>query len=849
MGGQNVSEGWDFDLTPDPRVLVALTQTPLAPLDALCELIDNSLDSFAYARLRGQAVDYPLIAVDLPGPSELDRPDALIRIRDNGPGLPARTAEMALKAGYSGNKNPYDSLGLFGMGFNISTGKLGIRTRFMTLETGSTEAVDVEIDLMKLVEQHDFRVHAKAVKPPPEFLHGTIIEISQFWPAGNANSGFVRSLINYGKPTIRREIGRRYATILRRNDVRIVVNGDPCESHEHCVWSASRSVERQGWGQIPARFDLDQVLGTQLRCTECNTLLAPGMAECPTCESASSRTIEERVHGWVGIQRFDDQTRFGIDLIRNGRAIRIGEQEAFFSFEDDLKRKIKDYPIDSSYGRIVGELHLDHVPVDFLKQDFQRNTAEWRTALDYLRGRSSLQPQHWPDGQRNESPVSKLFQGFRRVRVAGARDMYMGYWDTETGRPKRVSRDVEKEYYEKFTERVPGYRDDAEWWKLVEQADHKPVEELVECPQCHSDNLRSAEVCAVCEHILIGKTCVNPDCTKEIAVSVLICPHCEQSQIPEIEEPWLCPVCSQLNGSDDESCGQCGSPRGTASPGSREYLAESSDKDDDLSVPGCSIRLADGTNSAPTDVDVYITRGPIVPAWGQPAVPIVVFKGEKIEVFLDRSHVLFRTYRVRPEEAVASEVAQYLYVLNQRLVERYPSFHSLSNISWQVIQQRWAETLEDSPDRVSEDIRSLFELIREKLPRLVEGRAEDLFDELTEVQKRALLENMLGEGVDPAKLGDMRPTGEFLWYIDELTAVDMFRRYPAIFFDGAIWSNAYESLPELEDALVVDVQAHVRSIFLNCLEDCAAFLRYRVPEGIITHRARASVEFLTQKLA
>lgn len=28
----------DFDLTPDPRVLIALTHTPLQPLDALCEL-------------------------------------------------------------------------------------------------------------------------------------------------------------------------------------------------------------------------------------------------------------------------------------------------------------------------------------------------------------------------------------------------------------------------------------------------------------------------------------------------------------------------------------------------------------------------------------------------------------------------------------------------------------------------------------------------------------------------------------------------------------------------------------------------------------------------------------------
>lgn len=34
-----------FDFTPDPKVLIALTHTPMQPLDALCELIDNAMNS------------------------------------------------------------------------------------------------------------------------------------------------------------------------------------------------------------------------------------------------------------------------------------------------------------------------------------------------------------------------------------------------------------------------------------------------------------------------------------------------------------------------------------------------------------------------------------------------------------------------------------------------------------------------------------------------------------------------------------------------------------------------------------------------------------------------------------
>jgi hypothetical protein len=49
-----------FDFTPDPKVLLALTRTPMQPLDALCELIDNAIDSFAIAKIQGIVIDNPL---------------------------------------------------------------------------------------------------------------------------------------------------------------------------------------------------------------------------------------------------------------------------------------------------------------------------------------------------------------------------------------------------------------------------------------------------------------------------------------------------------------------------------------------------------------------------------------------------------------------------------------------------------------------------------------------------------------------------------------------------------------------------------------------------------------------
>jgi hypothetical protein len=191
------------------------------------------------------------------------------------------------------------------------------------------------------------------------------------------------------------------------------------------------------------------------------------------------------VSGWLGIQRFDHETEFGVDLIRNGRAIRVWEKAAFFEYTDELKQTTKDYPIDGVFGRIVGEICINHVPVDFLKQDFQRSSAEWQRAMQYLRGDSSLQPKK--DGaSQNQSPMFRLYQGYRRVRDIGRKDMYMGFWTADG--PRRISRDVEKELYARFRNREPGYFDDTEWWKLVEQADQPPLEEFVQCPACLADN-------------------------------------------------------------------------------------------------------------------------------------------------------------------------------------------------------------------------------------------------------------------------------------------------------------------------------------------------------------------------
>ena len=55
-----------LNLTPDTKVLIALTHTDIKPLDALCELIDNAIDSFSSAKLQVVIITNTCIRIYLP---------------------------------------------------------------------------------------------------------------------------------------------------------------------------------------------------------------------------------------------------------------------------------------------------------------------------------------------------------------------------------------------------------------------------------------------------------------------------------------------------------------------------------------------------------------------------------------------------------------------------------------------------------------------------------------------------------------------------------------------------------------------------------------------------------------
>ena len=98
----------------------------------------------------------------------------------------------------------------------------------------------------------------------------------------------------------------------------------------------------------------------------------------------------------MGIQRYLHKTDYGIDFLRNGRKVLMYDKSAFDWVDPDgLGGPEREYPIDSprNEGRIVGGNPFGHhVPVNYMKTNFEFDSADWKTVLRVIRGESPFRP-------------------------------------------------------------------------------------------------------------------------------------------------------------------------------------------------------------------------------------------------------------------------------------------------------------------------------------------------------------------------------------------------------------------------------------------------------------------------
>jgi hypothetical protein len=466
-----------FDLTPSPKLLDLLGRIPFKGWQCVAELVDNSVDAIINkgADLR---VENKTIEVSIPTRAKLLSNEPMV-VEDWGVGMSDQQLEKAVRAGFS-NKSTGESLGLFGMGFNVATARLANTVEVWTSTADAKTEIGVRIDLREM-KKHGSFIRPRLARPKnPSKVSGTRIEIYDFKPDAQ----------NLLKPQeIVREIGRTYSSqIFESHGIKILVNGTQIKPFRFCVWSAERAVRYKD-DEVPAIIEIDQKLAEELFCENCFTWVEfPAetslQMECPNCQSTGSivrKTVQ--LSGWVGIQRYTDTEHFGIDISRNGRVLSRLDR-SFFSWNKNNSndwRLNPEYPRDTPHagGRIVGQIEANFVVPKYTKDDFEREDKHWLKAVDYLRGEGPFQPDlaEQRNYTRNRSPLGRLFSAYRKPSPPGAKTLIFGKVD---GSADYITpRNWAQKFYQGETE----YLSDTLWWKRVSEADlHTEVQGKKEEP-------------------------------------------------------------------------------------------------------------------------------------------------------------------------------------------------------------------------------------------------------------------------------------------------------------------------------------------------------------------------------
>ena len=447
-----------LDITPTPRILRTLGEIPFQTWQCVAELIDNSIDAFLSDKTAIPEEDERKIVVTWASDS-VATDDRAIEVTDNACGMSIEQLQNAVRAGYSSN-DPVGNLGLFGMGFNISTARLGEVTTIMTTRRGDSDWVGIKIDFQKLIDtrRFDAPIIHMAKSNPAE--HGTKITISRL------RHGILTELPNK-ENEIRQRLEAIYASLLNNQEIAIYVKGRQLRPRNHCVWSESRYV-RYSDQNVSARMMIDRNLGDALFDLSRNCYLTADEAEQYYVDQQEGRDLPahiiergKRLTGWLGIQRYADPNDFGIDFIRNGRKILISDK-SLFQYENPITgQKELQYPLElgtSVGGRIVGELHVDYLLPTYQKNDFDRSDNSWAQTVEAICGVGPFLPKSRKAlgfSEQNPSPLCVLVNAFRRVDK-GTKCLF-------------APNDVAKRYAAEFRKGIRDYLDDILWWKAAQE--------------------------------------------------------------------------------------------------------------------------------------------------------------------------------------------------------------------------------------------------------------------------------------------------------------------------------------------------------------------------------------------
>jgi hypothetical protein len=350
------------------------------------------------------------------------------------------------------------------MGFNIATARLGENTEIISSLAGETQWTGVQLDFSKMIEAGTFNAPIISRVKDEISEHGTRITITKL------KDGIRESLL-HKENEIRRQLETIYTPLLNSKDIIIIVKGKQLFPRNHCVWSASRYVVRDGVN-IPAVINIDRDFGEAYFDTARNTYCSPDEVDQYTQMDRQGKQLPDniilrskRLTGWIGIQRYLDPDDFGIDFIRNGRKILISDK-SMFQYDNVLTgTKSIQYPIELGStlgGRIVGELNVDYLLPTYQKNDFDRSDYSWSQTLEAVCGIGPYLPKQRKALGFSEpvsAPLPLLVNAYRRGD-AGTRCL---------AAPNQIA----KQYASYFRSGKREFLSDEPWWKAAQEEDQK----------------------------------------------------------------------------------------------------------------------------------------------------------------------------------------------------------------------------------------------------------------------------------------------------------------------------------------------------------------------------------------
>jgi hypothetical protein len=194
-----------FKVIPDPKLYGKLGQVGYSLRDAICELVDNSIDS----RVEGKKLNVEI---------DLDEENQVIRIKDDGKGMSKENIKDAIILGKSDKK---DKLGFFGLGLKTAGLSLGNIITIKSRSERSEQVHMIEFDRTDFEKRSDWELQVKSLGDDL-FGKGTTIIL---------NDLLVR--LNYSKADrLNNFFAERYKSFINSGELNLSVNSFKCEPNK-----------------------------------------------------------------------------------------------------------------------------------------------------------------------------------------------------------------------------------------------------------------------------------------------------------------------------------------------------------------------------------------------------------------------------------------------------------------------------------------------------------------------------------------------------------------------------------------------------------------------------------------